>query len=294
MPSSPGAPQKTPHRLHPQHVLVSPRALRPAIWRQEPQTPPANPLPRRGRASSGGLSSPVHVAASGTALAKVQMEILTDSLFSAFFPDALASPAPFPLGTSPLPGRLSAVGSRLSRTPSATPARPWAAALAQAELHVSAYTNFPVFFASAGQLSRRPGGFKLKMEFPNVFAHRLLLWGSPAQPWSRTQPWRLEGSALTCRGIRLPGGQGSRLLSSLRPGEGRDERGGSRKGRPAPALIPACSPPGEGGCGAPHRDISRKGPRSCRSRRRSHGRVLGCHGVSLGSGALPGAPRLRL
>lgn len=78
----------------------------------------------------------------------------TDSLISAFFPDALASPAPFPLGTPPLPGWLSVVGSRLSCTPFATPAWPWAASLAQAEPHVSACTNFPVLLPAPDSFLR--------------------------------------------------------------------------------------------------------------------------------------------
>lgn len=216
-PPSLGAPQKAPHRLRPQHVVVSPRALCLPIPRQEPRAPPANPLPRRGRASPGGLSSPVRMAASGTAPAKAQMETLTDSLISAFFPDALASPAPFPLGASPLPGRLSTVGSRLSRTP-LPPQSSHGQYPRNRQSLMSQRAQTPQSFCQHGTAFSEARQFSTQNGVSQSFCPPGVAPGSPASPWPPPRRTHLPGH---------PSAGQPRLSAPFQPAS----RGGKRQER---------------------------------------------------------------
>lgn len=109
------------------------------------------------------------------------------------------------------------------------------------------------------QLFGRPAVFKLKMEFPQRFCLLAVAAGGLGCP-----------RGLTCRALTCRGGRAAKAPGSAPAGPGRGEAREEDPGKGGRSL------PSRGRrLRAPLRDISRKGPTSCRGWR-SRGRALGC------------------
>lgn len=148
-----------PARDHPESCVPS------MSW--HPHPPPDRSPEHLQHTPSPGWDEHPRVVSAAPAVA--QMETLTGSLIPAFFPDALASPAPSPLAHRPCQGGSRPWGPGSPAAP-LLPSLAWAASLPRAEPHASACINLPVFLPAQDKFFCRLGVFKLKMEFPHIFA----------------------------------------------------------------------------------------------------------------------------